>query len=185
LTQREGRGIQVGIVETKSNRGFTLGVGESANGITLVRADLELEEALLQKGSQTVLLKLSAQVRKKPPAGPAAMRPAPGQATRGPATSATAGRPSARRRVTVRKAPSPPPLPIRGRELRQHLREYNLESIRKGLPPLPIELTPAEDDQLVLEGVLPPTEDSFSTVKDPALIKGMLDQLRSQDRSEP
>jgi hypothetical protein len=39
------------------------------------------------------------------------------------------------------------------------LREYNLELIKaKGAkgPPLPIQLTPEEDDQLVKEGVLPP-----------------------------
>ena len=41
-------------------------------------------------------------------------------------------------------------------DLEKHLREYNLEAIRKGLPALPIQLTPEEDDQLVKEGVLPP-----------------------------
>lgn len=45
--------------------------------------------------------------------------------------------------------------------LEQHLREYNLNLIRQrgaAGPPLPITLTPDEDDQLVKEGVLPPRQ---------------------------
>jgi hypothetical protein len=48
---------------------------------------------------------------------------------------------------------------IGAEQLEAQLREYNLELIRargeKG-PPLPIPLSPQEDDQLVEEGVLPP-----------------------------
>ena len=33
-----------------------------------------------------------------------------------------------------------------------------MEVIRQGLPPLPVELTKAQDDQLVREGYLPPME---------------------------
>jgi len=69
-------------------------------------------------------------------------------------------------------APSVPPSPaitpvqpaetnITQEERVRKLREYNLELIRargaKG-PPLPIELTPDEDAQLVQEGVLPPQQ---------------------------
>lgn len=54
----------------------------------------------------------------------------------------------------------PEDLPPEERE--QILRQYNLDLIRAGGergPPLPFELTEAEDDQLVEEGVLPPREE--------------------------
>jgi hypothetical protein len=41
-------------------------------------------------------------------------------------------------------------------EQQKALQEYQMEVIRKGLPPLPIPLTPEMDQQLVTEGVLPP-----------------------------
>ncbi|MFC1497714.1 hypothetical protein ACFLS1_04455 [Verrucomicrobiota bacterium] len=48
---------------------------------------------------------------------------------------------------------------LKGEELDQHLRKYNLQLIRKGeAPALPIQLTPEEDAQLVKEGVLPPVD---------------------------
>ena len=40
----------------------------------------------------------------------------------------------------------------------KRLREYNLNLIREGQPPLPIQLTKDEDDKLVKEGVLPAAE---------------------------
>ena len=49
-----------------------------------------------------------------------------------------------------------PPPKYTGGALRQHLQEYNEEAIRQGLPALPIELTPEQDQRLVAEGVLPP-----------------------------
>jgi hypothetical protein len=43
--------------------------------------------------------------------------------------------------------------------LQNHLEQYQMDLIRAGGekgPPLPMELTPEMDDQLVKEGVLPP-----------------------------
>jgi hypothetical protein len=62
-------------------------------------------------------------------------------------------------RVNVESA-EPPPVPtprFRSREeLETHLKSVQMDAIRTGKPPLPIPLTPAMDDQLVKEGVLPP-----------------------------
>lgn len=44
-------------------------------------------------------------------------------------------------------------------ETRERLRDYQMEVLREGMPPLPIPLTQEMDDQLVAEGVLPPAED--------------------------
>jgi hypothetical protein len=58
-----------------------------------------------------------------------------------------------RRQAIERKKPI-----LSGKEYDDHIRQYNLEQIRKGGIPLPIALTPEEDAQLVQEGVLPPAE---------------------------
>ncbi|WP_136083290.1 hypothetical protein [Pontiella desulfatans] len=43
-------------------------------------------------------------------------------------------------------------------EVRANLRQYQMEVIRAGMPPLAIPLTQEMDDQLVAEGVLPPAK---------------------------
>lgn len=45
---------------------------------------------------------------------------------------------------------------VRQAQVRENLRQYQMEVIRAGMPPLPIPLTQEMDDQLVQEGVLPP-----------------------------
>ncbi len=68
-------------------------------------------------------------------------------------------------RKSTPPAPKPPPAPklspeeqkIRREEIRRNLQDYQMEVIRKGMPPLPVPLTPEMDDQLVSEGILPPT----------------------------
>lgn len=44
----------------------------------------------------------------------------------------------------------------RKQEIQESLRQYQMDVIRAGLPPLPVPLTKQMDDQLVAEGVLPP-----------------------------
>jgi len=56
----------------------------------------------------------------------------------------------------VPPAPRLPDGKMSGEQLEKHLKEYQMEAIRKGLKPLPIPLTKEMDDQLVSEGVLPP-----------------------------
>ncbi len=51
---------------------------------------------------------------------------------------------------------SPQELQRQQAEVQRQLQDYQMEVIREGLPPLPVELTPEMDDQLVFEGVLPP-----------------------------
>ena len=44
----------------------------------------------------------------------------------------------------------------RREEIRKNLQKYQMEVLRKGMPPLPIRLTPEQDAKLVEEQVLPP-----------------------------
>ena len=68
------------------------------------------------------------------------------------------------RLIGKRDAPMPqvpvePPNMLKGEELTKHLEKYQMDLIRAGGekgPPLPMELTPEMDAQLVSEGVLPP-----------------------------
>lgn len=54
---------------------------------------------------------------------------------------------------------NPPPRPrYTGEALKKHLEDYNAEVQRRGLPPLPIPLTPEEDAELVRQGILPPID---------------------------
>ena len=61
-----------------------------------------------------------------------------------------------RQRMLERQKPVEVPKPIyTGEELEKHLQDYQMEVIRQGLPPLPVQLTPDRDAQLVSEGFLP------------------------------
>ena len=60
------------------------------------------------------------------------------------------------------------PKPIyTGEELERHLQDYQMEVIRQGLPPLPVQLTPDRDAQLVAEGLLPPLDEEGYEIEYP------------------
>lgn len=148
----DGATMKVGFIDTRTGRSYMLMPGESQDGIEVVSASWEDEEAVLRQGEEMALIKLaSGEVQ--------AITPAEQQRRE----QAQQGRPSyaERRRLRMeemqREQEEPPPQPrYTGEELTKHLQEYQMEVIRQGLPPLPIPLTPAMDQQLVNEGVLPP-----------------------------
>jgi len=140
--------VKVGLVDKKTNKSFFLTEGESVDGIELVSASFEEEEAVLRKGDEMAVIKLeSGEIQ---PLSPEQQR----ERLRMRRTSYAERR---RQREERRRAPPPKPK-YTGEELERHLREYQMECIRRGLPPLPIPLTPEMDAQLVAEGVLPPLE---------------------------
>ena len=147
-------GIRVGFVDIKKKppKSYYLGIGESEDGITVVNADYEMEAALLRKGSEEYWIYLG---------GKAGQAPA-GLASAGDAAGKKKKRESyavrlRRRRETFRYRKVEPPQ-LTGKELEEHLKQYQMDLIRKGMPPLPIPLTRDLDDQLVAEGVLPALE---------------------------
>lgn len=147
----DGATIKVGFVDTRTGRSYMLKPGESQDGIEVLSASWDDEEAVLRQGAEMALIKLaSGEVQ--------AITPAEQQRRE----EAQQGRPSYadRRRLRMeemqREQEEPPPQPrYTGEALTKHLQEYQMEVIRQGLPPLPIPLTPAMDQQLVDEGVLP------------------------------
>ncbi len=144
---------KIGFVDGRTNKSYTLAEGESEDGIEIVSADFENEEAVLRQGSEMALIKLSSgEVKTITPEQQQAMQQQPPPQQQRPSY--------VERRRMRQQQPEPPPEPIKpvysGAELQKHLYDYQMEVIRQGLPPLPIPLTPEQDAQLVKEGVLPP-----------------------------
>ena len=142
--------LRVGFVNSQNNDSFFLRVGEQHDGIELVSASYEDEEAVLRRGSEMAIVNFDT----------GNVEPITQQQhtdrVRARQTSYEERR-RARREAAEQRRREPPPEPLlTGDELQQHLQEYQMEVIRQGLPPLPIPLTPEMDDQLVREGILPP-----------------------------
>jgi hypothetical protein len=154
LMESEAGEIRAGFENLKATAGVARSVilheGETFQGMKLLKIDLLASKATLDRDGVPVIFELA-----KPP---------------------TAARPSSIRKPTP--APKrrhfgggfkkrPPPQPEQPKlskeeqkrlyeERKAQLRQYQMEVIRAGMPPLPIPLTKEMDDQLVAEGVLPP-----------------------------
>jgi len=73
-----------------------------------------------------------------------------------------------KRQAQLRARPggeSIPAFTLTDKEIEEHLRRINMQAIRAGKPPLPIQLTPEEDAQLVKEGVLTPAGNGPKNVR--------------------
>jgi hypothetical protein len=158
ITENSNGELKVGFVDIKANnKSYYLPVGGSEDGIEVVDADYETESALLKKGGDSQWINMNSDA-------------ASGGSPQAAVTASPDGNPAGprvpypermrRRRETVRTRVVEPPK-LSGEALDKHLQEYNADLIRnrgeKG-PPLPIELTPEMDAQLVKEGVLPPLD---------------------------
>lgn len=158
LLETDDGGVRIGLFDQQGNQSFFLSVGQTENGVELVSADYDKEEAVIRKGSEMAVIKLQS----------GDIQPLNAQQQQQQLNAVPARRPSyAERRLArqqqrqaMQQAPQQPPPPPKytGPELENHLQDYQMEVIRQGLPPLPIPLTPEMDAQLVAEGVLPPLE---------------------------
>lgn len=151
----EDTAICAGFIDRKDNSYFSLRVGESENGIELIDVDYEKEEAVLCKGEEVVVLTMrsggESQVLTK-----AAIEERAKQAEE--RRLSYADRRKARQLARAKPPEIPKPV-LTGAALEEHLQNYQMEVLRQGLPPLPIQLTPDRDDQMVAEGYLPPVDD--------------------------
>lgn len=159
--------LQVGLVDTVSKKNYFITVGETEDGITVVDADYENEKALLRKDGRETWITMSdvasmgAAIPAIPGIGPGRPRlPVPGMG--GMAGMPPAGVPMPSRfegGVRRRDLAAGMTNRVSGEALQKHLEQYQMDLIRAGGekgPPLPMPLTPAMDEQLVKEGVLPP-----------------------------
>ena len=126
-----------------------LGVGDSFRGMKLLAVNLEESSATLDRDGVRVNFSL-------------AKAPTPVTKNTMAATPRRFG--SGFRSPEKPSEPKPAPEPQlspeqqaqRRAEIQENLRQYQMEVIRTGMPPLPIPLTKEMDDQLVSEGILPP-----------------------------
>ncbi len=150
LYEVQGGDLRVGLVDSRNNDSFFLRVGESHEGIELVSASFEDEEAVLRHGSEMAIIKLQDGAIEP-------ISPEQHEERRQQRRTSYEERRRARQEALERRRAEPPPEPrLTGDELEQHLKDYQMEVIRQGLPPLPIPLTEDMDRQLVEEGILPP-----------------------------
>ncbi len=144
-------GIRVGLRNKKTKDSYFVGVGDSAGEIKILDADYEQEKVLIQQGSTKEWIVMEGVGIR---AGSATQAETDGELKRGTSRQEYAQRVAARRKALSRHRKVEPPK-LQGDELKEHLRKLNMKYIREGMPPLPIQLTPEEDAELVQEGVLP------------------------------
>lgn len=117
-----------------------ISINETYNGITLIDVDLKKSTAEVEYGGRVMTLTMKA-----------VKQPARGRNT--------GNNPDQEPMVAVEVVQlSPEELALRREENLIRSREIQMDVLRKGQPPLPVELTQEMDDQLVFEGVLPPLE---------------------------
>lgn len=160
LYEEDNGNLRAAVVDKKDNRYFSLVVGEVDEGIELLDVDYDKEEAVLKKGDEVVVLRMSGA------AGSQVLTTAEQEDRMKEAQERRLSYAERRRqRMLARQKPVEVPKPIyTGEELERHLQDYQMEVIRQGLPPLPVQLTPDRDAQLVAEGFLDPVdEDGYIT----------------------
>ncbi|MDD4872935.1 MAG: hypothetical protein PHR77_20465 [Kiritimatiellae bacterium] len=152
--------IRVGFVnQAAKNKSYYLRVGEiSDDGIEVIGGDFEEESAVLRKESQTGVIYMNGS-HMKASGMPGALASSVASAIASKFQSGRSSRSEImKKRDELRQARMLEKPKYEGEELEKHLKEYQMEVIRKGMPALPIPLTKEMDDQLVAEGVLPPLQ---------------------------
>jgi hypothetical protein len=158
LLEADGGEIRAGFENKQAKAGdprsIMLMVGESFRGMKLVSVDVASASATFDRSGSRVTFSLTKPVAAAAPAAPT--RAAPPQRRFGSGFRRT--RQQAEQKPAAPKL-SPEEQAKKREEVRDNLRQYQMEVIRAGMPPLPIPLTQEMDDQLVSEGVLPPDEE--------------------------
>lgn len=148
--------LEVSVVDKKDNHYFTLKIGETDDsGVTLLEADYEMDEAMLKKGNEVVVLSMRAGTAGQVLSS-SELESRKGEMEKKRLSYAERRRLRAEARAKPRELPKPK---YTGEELERKLQESQMESIRKGMPPLPVQLTPENDAILVAEGFLPPVDE--------------------------
>jgi hypothetical protein len=164
LLESESGEVRAGFQNKKAKTGepksVILMVGESHGAMKLLDIDLENASARLQYQGREVTFELS----KAPVPAPTPAKPsAPTKDTSSTQRRFGGGfRRTTPPETEVESTPEPQvsaeEAEQRREEVRAALQEYQMEVLRKGQPPLPVQLSPDQDDQLVSEGVLEPLD---------------------------
>jgi hypothetical protein len=155
LMETEGGEFRAGFQNLKPQKGDPSSVllmeGESFKGMKLSKIDLASNSATLINNGKPVTFELAKAPAAKPASGRAAPTPTTRRFNQGfqrPEQPTKQAQPELTEEELAKRE-----------EVQENLRQYQMEVIRAGMPPLPIPLTKDMDDQLVAEGVLPPGAD--------------------------
>lgn len=150
---------RVAIVNQKENSYFSLILDEPAlsTGITLIEVNFDKREAVIRKDEEIVVLSMDDSANKVLSSEEGSRRLEEAQTKRLSYRERREQRKLARAKQMEEQAAKPR---LVGAELEEHLQNYQMEVLRTGMPPLPVQLTPDRDAQLVEEGVLPPQDDA-------------------------
>ncbi len=161
LLESQSGEVRAGFQNKKPKKGdpksMMLAVGESRDSMKLINIDLKNSSATVQYQGKEVVFELEKAVAAAKPAAP--KTPAPPQRRFGGGFRRTTPPPEPVPQPAPEPEVSPEELAAQREAIQESLRDYQMEVIREGMPPLPIQLTPEQDDQLVAEGVLPPLEE--------------------------
>jgi hypothetical protein len=143
--------VRVGIIDKSNNKSYILSSGETTeSGLELVEADLHASEAMLRKGNEMALFKLEGGKNESVSEKKLKSR----RSSYAERRKALLKRIEERRKADQKADAEVPKLT--GTALQKHLEKVQMDAIRTGKPPLPMQLTPEMDAQLVAEGHLPP-----------------------------
>ena len=155
LLEGETGEVRAGFQNLKAKPGdpvsVMLMVGENFRGMKLSKIDLLNSSATLLHMGKPVTFELTK--------APASAKPAPAKKPQRRFGGGFRQKKPPAPKKPVEPKLSPEEEAQRREEVRENLRQYQMEVIREGMPPLPIPLTQEMDDQLVSEGVLPPMEE--------------------------
>lgn len=156
IVEKEDGDMRVGFVDNRTGKSYMMIAGEAQDGIELISASFEDEEAILRNGEEMALLKLASGSFEE--IAPSDQQAKIEQARNRPSYAERRRARMEQQQREQEQQTKPVEPKYTGEELTKHLYEYQMEVIRQGLPPLPIPLTPEQDDQLVAEGYLPPAQ---------------------------
>ena len=146
----DGETLCVGLLDeqAKPPKSYLFGIGESEDGVELVDANYERGSALLRKDDHEQWLYMSP--------GDSILTSEPSSKQEAALAASLSLRLVKRREAVRQRRNAARAKENAAKDEVTKLREAQMESIRRGDDALQIPLTPGMDDQLVIEGLLPP-----------------------------
>ena len=143
-------GFQNKIVKAGEPKSIMLGVGDTFKGMKLVDVNIQESTATLDRNGVMIMFSLNKSAKNTLGNSKTTSTRKFNSGFRSSNTNDKEIKKEVNVKLTVQQQEQ------RKQEIQESLRQYQMDVIRAGLPPLPVPLTRQMDDQLVAEGVLPP-----------------------------
>ena len=143
-------GFQNKIVKAGEPKSIMLGVGDTFKGMKLVDVNIQESTATLDRNGVMIMFSLNKSAKNTLGNSKTTSTRKFNSGFRSSNSNNKEIKKEVNVKLTVQQQEQ------RKQEIQESLRQYQMDVIRAGLPPLPVPLTKQMDDQLVAEGVLPP-----------------------------